>query len=308
MALKQVIVRKPDLDAIGAAALAGVTQADWMLCLVGGEAPADLLADPAILCLECGGSGQVNLGNFDHHGAEAPAATAVEQMYDHLGSPSAWREIVDYIAWVDSGGLRGQASPSILAPETTLSGLLSGLFLLEPDLAARFWLGAALVREAQLSGLAPWNLQPGLDHYYRWRVYAEAKSVARQSLVARRDQVRLIHSALAPWPILALSCDLPGAHGLLRDMGGRVRLAHRPGDHFTISVDDDLRPWLAGLLEFLNQHDPGWGGPSGGAIIGSPFGGSKFTFEAFCRLLETADVQPNSKAFLSSSLLGRTVW
>ncbi|MBU1014998.1 hypothetical protein KKI17_00970, partial [Patescibacteria group bacterium] len=63
-----VRVGKIDLDTCGAALLLGVSREEGVEVLRGGEASQEDLADPQILCIEVGGSGQVAERNFDHHG------------------------------------------------------------------------------------------------------------------------------------------------------------------------------------------------------------------------------------------------
>lgn len=75
---KRILVGKIDLDTAGAAFLLGVTREDEVEVVRSGQASEADLANPDVLCIEVGGSGQVNLRNFDHHGLGSeglPSAT-----------------------------------------------------------------------------------------------------------------------------------------------------------------------------------------------------------------------------------------
>lgn len=65
---KQVRIGKIDLDTCGAAMLLGVERGDEIKFLPSGIASSEDLLNPNIICIEVGGSGQVNLNNWDHHG------------------------------------------------------------------------------------------------------------------------------------------------------------------------------------------------------------------------------------------------
>jgi hypothetical protein len=270
-----VLVRKPDLDTLMAALLAGVSPSRPMKRLSGLAEP-EMLDDPSVLCLECGGSGRMAELNFDHHDYPEELPTATEQVWEVLGRPQAWKEWVDYTAWVDTVGRRGSSPPKTTA--VTLSGLLSGLFLSRPENG--FWGGLALIEEAVSSGCPPWDLTTALDTRPLWQTWAEARRRARRLLADSVGRVRCLKlQPGGPEPFLALSCPCPGVHGLLKNQGGVGRLAHWKDGHFTLSVDSEYRPWLLSLAQFLNRQEPGWGGPANGSILGSPFGGSRFDFE-----------------------------
>ncbi|MDR1044965.1 MAG: hypothetical protein LBP33_07595, partial [Candidatus Adiutrix sp.] len=270
-AFKSIVIRKPDLDTIAAAFLAGATRAFHDLLIVPGQAPAKLLNDPAVLALECGGAGRADLLNFDHHAAGGPEATAVEQAWAHLtGRAPDFEPLVFYVAWVDSGGQRGLAPTDHGA--FGLSGLLSGFLMVTSDPVERFWRGQDLVRESFAAGLPPWNLAGAQVLFPHWRSYIEAHEKARRALTALAGQARPFPSAVGPG--LALSTELYGVHGLLRGLGAIVRLAHHPAGRFSVSVAPEHRLWLSALATRLNGLEPGWGGPAGAAIISSPFTGT----------------------------------
>jgi hypothetical protein len=139
-----------------------------------------------------------------------------------------------------------------------------------------------LIGQVSSLGLRPWDISAGLSDCPQWAEYLEAKEKAKEELFRLKSQVRDL-SGDKPYKILALSADYYGVLGLLRDMGGEIRIAHKPSDRkFTVSVDKKFQPWLAHLTEILNASEPGWGGPSNGLIIGSPFQGTEYSFLKFC--------------------------
>ena len=138
------------------------------------------------------------------------------------------------------------------------------------------------------SGCPPWDLSAALNSRPAWRAWEETRSRARKALAGSAERVRRLETRPGgPEPFLALSCPWPGVHGLLKKMGGAGQLAHREGGHFTISVEPEHRPWLLSVASFFNSLEPGWGGPAGGTILGSPFGGSRFDFEELTALLSS---------------------
>jgi hypothetical protein len=272
-----VCFRKPDLDTLVSAWLAGVNPGRHKIIPLTGNASAEMLNDPATLCLECGGSGQVNLANFDHHGPGEALPTAAEQAFtffaprDAVNRYAFSRDLTYYTAWVDSAGERGLEPPKA---EVTLSGLLSAQIATANSTLESFMQGLTLIAECAASGLPPWDLEAGLSRYPRWQTLAAQKARLRRELSDCAAQVCPLDNRLGPG--LSLRCSLPGVHGLLRDMGGKVRLALCPGTTLrcTISVDGENKSWLQKLLLRIGDLEQGWGGPANGCIIGSPFAGS----------------------------------
>jgi len=286
-----VLIRKPDLDTLMAALMAGVSLTRPLKALAGLAEP-EMLGDSSVLCLECGGSGRTAELNFDHHNYPLELPTAAEQVWEFIGRPPAWKEWVNYTAWVDTAGRRGYVPPR--AETVTLSGLLSGLFLSRPETADRFWLGLALLEDAVSCGQPPWDLTAALKSRPAWLAWADARDRGARALADSVERVRRWRLRPGgPEPFLALSSPWPGVHGLLKDLGGAGRLAHRPGGHFTLSVEPEYRAWLLSVTKFLNGLEPGWGGPAGGLILGSPFGGSRFDLETLEELLFQFQIKPS---------------
>ena len=87
----RVIIQQVDLDTCLTALILGVSPDDEIIVVREGASPEDL-ADPEVLCIECGGSGQVELNNFDHHDTSEELPPACRQAFDHrfLEDPDRW--------------------------------------------------------------------------------------------------------------------------------------------------------------------------------------------------------------------------
>ena len=152
--MRKVYVGKIDLDVIGCGFILGVSRKDKVIP-VRGQASEEVLEDPKIVCIECGGSGQVGLLNFDHHEPDAPQKSATWQAFEAV--EQAWEEYGKAAAQLVALGqlektklsppekelslrilhtiLEEKENPSIdyfnkvilspLAPETDFSGMLS---------------------------------------------------------------------------------------------------------------------------------------------------------------------------------------
>ena len=268
-----VCLRKPDLDTLAAAFLAGVRPGVCPVLVCKGDAHAHLLCDPTVLCIECGGSGQTHLGNLDHHGGDELLPTAAEQALELFGPrPARLRVLAGYVAYIDTAGRRGTRPPYVSS--ANLSSLVSGMLLMHNAPLEAFKAGLELITQWADTYAEPWNLAGALDLFPEWRKYLSAHAAMKEAL--REDAQNVVAFSTAIGKGLALCTDSYGVHGLLREMGARVRLAARPGFPFrySISVEPEDRLWLMELCKGLNAVDPGWGGPSGGSIIGAPFSGS----------------------------------
>lgn len=265
---------KPDLDTVLAAWLLtrrhGVCRPGLLLALPG-EASAALLDEPRVLCLECGGSGRVADGNFDHHGEDV-LPCAAEQAWRAVGGPSASAALVDYVAHVDRG------DPLPPAPGALpLSALFSGMLLCRRGPCRRFRAGLALVERVFSAGLSPLDVRPLLRDPLL-SSYAAARAAARQALERLGEEATSLR--LGRWRFMALVADLPGVHGLLRRRGADISLAGCGSPRrWTLSVRQELHWLIPAVLPLLAAREPGWGGPAGGGIIGSPRSGSRLSQE-----------------------------
>jgi len=264
-----VVIRQADLDTIVTGWLckadtvgsARVTQAS----ATGAE-----LADVRTLCLECGGSGQVERNNFDHHGSGRQLPPACVQAMNRLRVEDVWaRDLVDYAGAVDLGlpAARQVASRN-------LSALISGVRLVHADEGDAFFAGIRVLHQLAAARLDP---RGPLPEHPQWRPYWQAKDSQRKRLVTAAERVELFELPTGfRWGFLAST--VPGVHGVLFAKGCQVsiaasRHATRPGRYkYSIASTGLL---LVGLCALLNRREPGWGGPDHGTIIGSPFVGSE---------------------------------
>ncbi len=264
----RVVIRTADLDTVMCAFLLGLSPA-LPLEVVGGLTPAFRLADPSTCCIECGGSGQVELGNFDHHDPLRHDPPASLQALGLMAAPdpllirlARWTAARDMTTGTRSGGY----------PD--LSNLFSGLRLVSRDEAQAFAAGLELLRTIHVLGCRPEGPLPWRPE---WRTFLEAKARNRQQL--RRDLGRKIEfttkSGIRAGFLETMAC---GVHGILRSQGCRLTIACRrsagAGGRWRYSVATDLFR-LDSLRCRLNLLEPGWGGPAHGTIVGSPFGGSR---------------------------------
>jgi len=173
MQSRRVLVGKIDLDTIGTAYLLGVNRED-KIEVIKGEAPPVDLADPKVICIEVGGSGQVHLMNFDHHGEDAPKDCAMRQTFEwfvsspegirlyHEGGVGVWEDdfagmLTGYIETLDVEG------PEVLRRELDflgisleegfpfLSDVITGMMLLEKDPREQLHKGVEILRILEAS-------------------------------------------------------------------------------------------------------------------------------------------------------------
>ena len=276
---RKVVIQKVDLDTALCAFLLGVGQADEIVVVRDKASPEDL-ANPEVLCIECGGSGEVEKGNFDHH-TEKPLPPACLQAFQYLSQKdpnlqqnAALRELVEYVAILDTQGPKAIEERAGKLGFPTISHVFSGMLLCTKDEKDRLFRGMEIFRLLVERKISPFREMPELSE---WRDYIAAK---RESLEALRKAVESAEFFQTRGGLRAafLETGVPGVLGALYEMGAQVVIAYCPdfGDppvpKYTIGGNgvrvDGLKPYLAELEE-------GWGGPAHGTILGSPRRGSK---------------------------------
>ncbi len=284
-AWRKVVLRQPDLDTLVAAFVLGVDPMGPIQA-VGVRARPDDLADPSVLCLECGGGGQVWLANYDHHGYTPGFPPACVQALWRVGCPEPWvRDLVAYAAAVDEG--RPASQPRAL-PD--LSFVISGVRLVHPDPVEAFRVGLEVL--SHWRGLAPWGpVEPRPE----WGAYLEAKRANGGRLVADLRGAR-VFATRSGRRLVMLETRAAGGHGALRRLGADLSVLVKPlgqGRRKYTIASRALR--VSGYLCRLNASEPGWGGPAHGTIIGSPFGGSRLDPDALLpMLLDDTGLRPVS--------------
>lgn len=237
------------------------------------KASREYLEESSIYCIECGGSGEINLGNFDHHDTSLPLPPACVQAcnFKKIESP-ALLTLVRYVASVDCG----HSPQSFPTKELSLSNLFSGMRLVYPDPKTQFCAGLKIFKTLLAHGIDPWGPMPALPE---WKPYREAKNNQREAL----SHLRCINFFYTRSGEKAgyLETSLPGVHGFLRTQGCRVTIAYglsRTATRgFCTIAGHNLK--ISPLLPFLKKVEEGWGGPAHGYIIASPRIGTKLAKE-----------------------------
>jgi hypothetical protein len=292
----RVIIQQVDMDSCLTGLILGVSAADQLEVVRGGASPEDL-ANPAALCIEAGGSGHGHLGNYDHHEAGGPSASACRQAWDvHgmnrvagftiRGGHAAVERLVLYVEIVDTAGptdLPPVASPVESRPPApgfpTLSALFSGMRLYLRDRPVDQFLGGLAILQVVLEeGLDPFGLMPERPE---WRDFLNAKRRNTEGIAQAKAHAE-VFAARSGRSVGFLQTDFIGALGALYALGCEIAIAYSPrydppsgGDpvpKYSISGRNGLR--VDRLLPHLNALEPGWGGPAHGTIIASPRVGS----------------------------------
>ena len=276
---QRVVVRQVDLDTCLTGLLLGATSVTPVTHAPTG-ASADDLADTSVLCLEAGGSGDADRGNFDHHDTTLDLAPACRQALARmLPASNSMRRLVDYVASVDVGLQAANAPPAF----PSLSALFSGMRLLESDAVSQFRAGLAILGTVLEEDLDPWATMP--DHP-TWRAYVDRKRVETEALERDAARIELFETAGGRHAGF-LQSGAMGAIGAIYQRGCAVAIAFNPAFErvpgappmrkFTIAGRLSVR--VDGLLPTLRALESGWGGPSHGTIIASPPGGSDLSPE-----------------------------
>lgn len=258
----RVVIQKSDLDTCLTGLILGVGPADEVAA-VRGTADARDLNDPEVHCIEAGGSGRVDLGNFDHHRTDVYLPPACRQAYEHAGNrDEGLGRLVEYVAMVDENS---KAHPPV--PFPSLSNLFSGMLFVEKGPVAQFHAGLNLLRTVLDQDLDPFGTMPDRPE---WQPYLAAKleNQKRLEMMLAHAQYSTSRSGLR---IGYSEQDAIGGIGGLYQQGCRVavlfseRFGEPPIRKFTIAGNGVSVGHLGPLLEEL---EPGWGGTP--TIIGSP--------------------------------------
>ena len=264
------VIQRVDLDTCLTGAILGAQDDDPVLHCPNGATP-EHLADPSVTCIEAGGSGQVELRNFDHHDPRQKLPPAATQAYAFTGKPALYLPLVEYNEMVDLN-----ASSPLRPQFPSVSSLISGIrFVHADDPVRQFRMGVRALRRIAELGLDPFDRLPWRAE---WAPYLEEK--ARRLCELSRTPIAAELIACGSRTIAFATTGLCGAIGALYRQGADIAVVARPLDNqgtwkYTIA---SRGPRVDGLLEALNRLEPGWGGPSHGTIIGSPWQGSKLPF------------------------------
>jgi len=263
----RVIIQKPDLDTCLTALILGVSEKDEIKVLPGQASKADL-DDPAVYCIEAGGSGLVHLNNFDHHDQLKKLYPACRQAYDKCSmQDERLKRLVDYVCMVD---VRTQGY--VPAPFPTLSNVFSGMLFFEKSPLQQFIRGIAMLRMVMDNNIDPFGTMPKLDG---WREYLTAKEENNEKLGAVMDNAIFFQSSHGKKIGFGKS-EVIGDFTALYDKGCDVAILLNTafGENairkFAISSKDIAVKSL--LLKHIDEMETGWGGHD--TIICSPLGRS----------------------------------
>lgn len=272
----RVIFEKVDLDTCLVAFMFGVTEKDELVAMKGGADPEDL-NNPAVLCIEAGGSGDVDHKNFDHHDIDKNLPPACVQAYEALGlNDRRLRRLVDYVSAVDTA----ENLPKV--PFPLLSSVFSGMLLVERDPVNQLLMGIKILKTVYNEDIDPFETMPLRPE---WLHYIEAK---RREMEAVSEEVKNARFFDSSNGLKIAFCELRhyGGSRLLYSMGCDVVILFNPefGENrirkFTIGTTGVS---LAGVLEKLGHLEPGWGGRE--TIIGSPKNGSSLDSEQVIQIV-----------------------
>ena len=280
----RVVIQQVDMDTCLTALILGVSGGDEIVVVRDDATLADL-ADPAVLCVEAGGSGQVERNNFDHHNTTEPLPPACRQALERSGqSDPQLARLVDYVAAIDAGGPHALPPlPGLRFP--TLSDVFSGMRLTNKEPVEQLRAGLGIFETVLIHGLDPFGLMPELPC---WRPYLVAKRQNNEAIARAKAHAEILTSKQGV-KVGYLETDFIGALGALYDLGCAVGIAFSPnfGDptvpKYTIG-GNGIR--VSHLLPWLNARESGWGGPAHGTIIASPRTGSHLAPEEVKRIVQ----------------------
>lgn len=304
----QVRVGKIDLDTCWAAHLLGVSREDVVVTVRGIATPEDL-KNVEVICIEVGGSGQVNQNNWDHHTTGGPTDSATLQawmetglarMIDAVSCAAGYdaesvhgvvrdlrvtSEVVKYIHLLDTQGpeaLSRRTGGNVEFP--TLSDVFAGMLLTERDPVEQLHKGVELLAGVVETGQDPFGTIVGFD------AYAKAKAANNAAIAKAVEQAKWT-TTQSGHKLGYLETDFFGAPGALYGEGAEVVVAYSPQfgsppvPKFTIAGNGIV---VSAALPALNALEEGWGGPATGTIIGSPRSGSLLSLTQVVEIVTNA--------------------
>ncbi len=280
-----VVGEKVDLDAILALYIMGIRP--WYdIRVVSGSATGAELADSRVLCIEVGGSGRVEEGNFDHHGSSGVVECASRQAWCIWQKEQEQRArilngLVDYVGLLDEGHRRAE-SGQVAFP--SLTQLFSGMLLSVRKPEEQIQQGLLLIDAAVRVGLNPF-LESGsklfevLDSARLWAATKRAHEKNGEAILANATWL----TSREGRRVAVIETTWFGAPGALQGAGADLVIALNPrhcvnvADYFrkfTVAAHREAGISVLPALPELNQLELGWDGPGHGTIIGSPRGKS----------------------------------
>ena len=269
--MRHFAFQKPDLDTVLTAWILGFRPEDKLI-LASNANNREMLSDQSIICIECGGSGQVDMGNFDHHDMRFKLPCACVQAYSWKGiSDLVLYRLVKYVQAVDEGIRHCHLGRSV--SDIHFSGIYSGMLLTHSNsLFSQFYRGIDLFQFAYQNRIDPWNPQSNIPE---WENYIQAKKKQYRQL-KRYASHAIVLKTISGIRFGYLKAPIPGIHALLRRLGCKISIAQGLNQYnnryYTSISSHNLN--MTVLLPALLKKERGWGGPDHGRIISSPKSGT----------------------------------
>lgn len=271
---KKVVVGKIDLDTVLTAYIGHVDENDEII-VVRGEAEKSDLENRNVLCIEVGGSGEVEKNNFDHHDPEGPTDSASKQAWGKyckklgIKNPNTFslNNLVNYVDRIDTQGI--QADSGIFP---SLMDVFSGMLLTERDSKKQLLKGINIIREVVLQELirTTKNRLAPMPNIPSWTKYISAKN-QHDEKKAEVVEKSVFTETTSGHKLAYVETDFFGAPGALYEVGADIVIAFNPDFNgvrkFTIA-GKNVRVDV--VKSELDEKEIGWGGPPTGTILGSP--------------------------------------
>lgn len=267
--MSTVIIQKPDMDTCLTALLLNITKDDKIICRRA-NAMSEELADKSIICIEAGGSGQIELMNFDHHDTSYYLPPACVQAASFMGIQNNFiLRLVEYVSFID------EAKPLPVTIEfPSLSNVFSGMLLTTHEPLKQFWAGIAVLDTTIQQQIDPFQQMPSLP---QWTAYIQAK-LENQRAIQQALQSAQFFTSKKGLTIGYCETQVIGGIFALYEKGCDVVVMYNPTfgnppiHKFTIASNNIS---IYHLKEIFNKLEDGWGGRD--TIIGSPRNGTKLS-------------------------------
>jgi hypothetical protein len=263
-----VMSKKVDMDSCMTAAILLGSNTPENIELVDLATP-DQLADASIACIECGGSGRVELNDWDHHHYDGDTT---EKKYLPPACIQAAREKLGQIpSVVQAIGVWDEGKFAEFPEFREIQVVFNGMLLDVRNVAEQAKLGIQLCQK-WLNG--DFSLSQDEKKWKKVKSEYDIKIAEAMDAVEFIDTLsgRVVAYVESPfWGTLREiqnTIDSEDIVAVRNPANGKVTIAlnpQGPGD-------------LKFICELLNKLDPGWGGPITGKIIGSPQAGTKLEF------------------------------
>jgi len=302
MTFTKVVIGKVDLDTVGVAFFARVTR-EHEVVSVRGQATDEDLQNNNVLCIEVGGSGQINLNDWDHHQEGGPVESATWQAamifpfpyhYDAEDEEEMQRVarlskgLIEYIDQLDCQGPK--SFPMYGQPGTYLSDIFSGMLLVTRDQIEKLHKGIEILTLVVEKGIDPSGQMPNIPE---WQAYVVAKEENNHQLAKAVEDAQWTKTT-SGLKLGFLETKFFGAPGALYGHGADVIVAMNPNfrgvKKFTVAGNNGVK--VDACKDRLNELEANqdstqtWGGPPTGTILGSPFGGSNLTIHQVVEVVE----------------------